>query len=221
MARPASAVTPHHDKHKLMRLGVATVAGVAVGALVPTPENAPVTTSILVGFIVAALGFAVPLIVRIMRASTQETAHYVHGLDPGRSLTDLIVFTGALASLGGVGFMLLAKDSGPTGKAVEALIAVLTVFSAWLLVHTMFALRYARHWFNAEPDCIDFHMDDQPAYSDFLYTAFAVGVSFAISDTDLQTTRVRRIALLQSWLSYLFGTVVVAATINLIAGLAG
>ena len=54
-----------------------------------------------------------------------------------------------------------------------------------------------------------------------LYTAFAVGVSFAISDTDLKTTRVRRIALGHAWLSYLFGTVAVAATINLIAGLAG
>ena len=50
--------------------------------------------------------------------------------------------------------------------------------------------------------------------------ADAVGSSFAVSDTDLRTTEVRRIALRQSWLSYLFGTVVVAATINLLAGLA-
>jgi len=64
-------------------------------------------------------------------------------------------------------------------------------------------------------------MPGPPAYSDFLYLAFAVGVSFAISDTDLRTTAVRRIALRQSWLSYLFGTVIVAATINLIAGMAG
>ncbi len=62
-------------------------------------------------------------------------------------------------------------------------------------------------------------MTGTPAYSDVLYTAFAVGVSFAISDTDLKTTRVRRIAIGQVWLSYLFGTVIVAATINLVAGL--
>ena len=67
---------------------------------------------------------------------------------------------------------------------------------------------------------IDFHTDTPPAYSDFLYTAFAVGMSYAISDTDLCTTQIRRIALRHAWLSYLFGTVVVAATINLVAGLA-
>jgi uncharacterized membrane protein len=191
-----------------------------LAALVPIPVPVPVVAHALVGFTIAALAFALPLIRRIMRADPQETQSYVEGLDPGRSITDVIVLAGALASLGGVGLMLVAK-SDPKATVAEAIIAVGAVFSAWILVHTMFGLRYARHWHNAEEGCITFHMDDEPAYSDFLYTAFAVGVSFAISDTDLRTTRVRRIALGHMWLSYLFGTVAIAATINLLAGLAG
>ncbi|MFN8045474.1 MAG: DUF1345 domain-containing protein [Dermatophilaceae bacterium] len=211
----------HHDRHKLVRLGIAVVIGTVVALLVPVPKDSGSIGSILVGFIVSALAFTLPLIVRIMRATPAETKDYVEGLDPGRSITDLVVLAGALASLAGVGMMLLAKGTSDSAKAVEALITLGAVLSGWLLIHTMYGLRYARHWHNAEEDCIDYHMDEQPAYSDFLYTAFAVGVSFAISDTDLKTTRVRRIALGHAWLSYLFGTVAVAATINLIAGLAG
>lgn len=213
-------LTPHHDRHKLMRLGIALLLGVAAGVLTPLPSGSAAASSVLVGFVVTALAFAVPLIVRMMRATPEQTKAYVDGLDPGRSVTDLVVLTGALASLAGVGMMLLAKNTSDSAKAIEALVTLGSVLSAWLLIHTMFALRYARHWHNAEEDCIDFHMDAEPAYSDFLYTAFAVGVSFAISDTDLKTTAVRRIALGHAWLSYLFGTVAVAATINLVAGLA-
>lgn len=192
-----------------------------IGAvLIPVPAGVPGIGKVLVGFIVCALGFALPLIARIMRATPAETGHYVDGLDPGPSLTDLIVLAGSLASLAGVALMLIGSAATPQAKAVQAAITLGAVFSAWLLVHTMFALRYARHWFNAEEGCIDFHMTQPPSYSDFLYTAFAIGVSFAVSDTDLCTTRVRRIALTHSWLSYLFGTVVIAATINLVAGLA-
>lgn len=216
------ATTPalHHDRHKLTRLAIAAVVAVSVSALMPAVPGVHTIGRVLIGFVICALGFAVPLIIRMLRADQIETAQHVDGLDPGRSLTDLIVFVGSLASLAGVVLMLVTKSPTTQERLIQAAITLATVFSAWLLVHTMFALRYARHWFNAEANCIDYHMQDAPAYSDFLYTAFAVGVSFAISDTDLRTTRMRRIALLHSWLSYLFGTVVIAATINLIAGLA-
>lgn len=213
-------LTPHHDWHKAKRLGLALVIGIAA-ALVPLPGGVSGVAHVLVGFSVTALGFAVPLIRLMMRATPEQTEAYADGLDPGRSVTDIVLGTSALASLAGVGLMLLTKGTSQTASVVEAGVAVATVFSAWVLVHTVFGLRYARHWHNAEEGCIDFHMPGPPAYSDFLYMAFAVGVSFAISDTDLRTTAVRRIALRQSWLSYLFGTVVVAATINLIAGMAG
>jgi uncharacterized membrane protein len=217
----AATLTAHHDRHKLVRLGIAAVLGAAVSLVLPVPPDAALAAHVLIGFTVAALAFALPLIRVILRATPEETEKYVRGLDPGRSVVDIVVLVAALASLGGVATMLLTKPTAPEAKLAEAVITIATVFSGWLLVHTMFALRYARHWFNAETDCIDYHMKQPPSYSDFLYTAFAVGVSFAISDTDLKTTRIRRIALGQAWLSYLFGTVVVAAMINALVNLAG
>jgi uncharacterized membrane protein len=216
----ATTPTPHHDRHKLTRLAIAAVVGIILGLLVPLPSGAPVAAHVLVGFSVTFLAFALPMLRRALHATPEETREYADGVDPGRSISDIVVLLAALAALAGVGLMLASGGTSKTGKISEALITFATVGSAWLVIHLTYAMRYARHWFNAEADSIDFHMDAQPAYSDFVYLAFAVGSSFAVSDTDLKTTAIRRIALHQSWVSYLFGTVIVAATINLLAGLA-
>jgi uncharacterized membrane protein len=101
---------------------------------------------------------------------------------------------------------------------VVAAVAVLSVVSSWAAVHTLLALGYARIY-NGEPEGgIDFHQSEPPQYSDFAYVAFTVGMSYAISDTDVGSSAIRRLALGHA-LSYLFGTVTLAALINLVAGL--
>lgn len=44
-------------------------------------------------------------------------------------------------------------------------------------------------------------------------------MTYQVSDTTLQTGRMRRIALCQALLSYIFGAVILAVTINLVVGL--
>ena len=44
-------------------------------------------------------------------------------------------------------------------------------------------------------------------------------MTYQVSDTDLRATSIRRAALGHALLSYLFGTVIVAITINVVAGL--
>jgi uncharacterized membrane protein len=62
-------------------------------------------------------------------------------------------------------------------------------------------------------------MASAPVWSDFAYLAFTIGMTFQVSDTDLQTSALRRIALRHMLVSYLFGAVIIAVTINLLAGL--
>ena len=97
-------------------------------------------------------------------------------------------------------------------------LAVAAVVLAWLTVHTVFTLRYARLYFQAHGG-IDFHHADRPDYRDFAYVAFTVGMTYQVSDTDLTTKTVRRAALGHALLSFLFGTAIVAMTINVVAGL--
>lgn len=49
--------------------------------------------------------------------------------------------------------------------------------------------------------------------------ALTVGMTFQVSDTDVQASLIRQAVLRQALLSYLFGTVIVATVINVIAGL--
>ena len=67
---------------------------------------------------------------------------------------------------------------------------------------------------------VDFPGGKPPDYADFAYLAFTVGMTFQISDTNLRTSSLRGIVLRHSLLSYVFGTVVVATTINLAISLA-
>ena len=83
----------------------------------------------------------------------------------------------------------------------------------------MFALRYARIDLSGGAGGIDFHTDEPPRYSDCAFVALTVGMSFAISDTDLASSTMRRTALAHALLSYLFGTVIIALLVNLVASI--
>ena len=61
--------------------------------------------------------------------------------------------------------------------------------------------------------------DDLPDYRDFAYVAFTVGMTYQVSDTDLRNRRIRRSVLFHAFLSYLYGVIIVASGVNIVAGL--
>jgi uncharacterized membrane protein len=54
---------------------------------------------------------------------------------------------------------------------------------------------------------------------DFAYLAFTIGMTFQVSDTNLTAKPIRRTALRHALISYLFGAVIVALVINIVASL--
>ena len=117
----------------------------------------------------------------------------------------------------------LVKASGAHrgAKALLTVVAVVSVFLSWAVVHKTFTLRYARLFFTGPQGGIDFHDGHKDAsYLDFAYVAFTIGMTYQVSDTDLTNRQIRSAALRHALLSYLFGTVIIAMTINVIAGLA-
>ncbi len=66
---------------------------------------------------------------------------------------------------------------------------------------------------------IDFNSDDPPAYSDFLYFSYNLGMTYQVSDTDVSSSLIRRVVLRHSLLSYVFGASILATTINLVTGI--
>ena len=142
--------------------------------------------------------------------------------DPGRELADLVLLGAAVASLIAVGVVLVGAG-GSTGdvKYARAGLAVLSVFVSWTLVHTVYTLKYARLYYSDTPGGIDFNGTGPPDYADFAYLAFTIGMTFQVSDTDIESKQIRRTALRHAWLSFPLVAVIIAASINLISGLAG
>jgi uncharacterized membrane protein len=174
----------------------------------------------LAGWDCAALVFTGWVWLAIGPMSSAATARHSTREDPGQAVTDLIVLIAAVASLGAVG-LVLAQASAARGwqQSLLAGLGVVSIVLSWFTVHTLFTVRYARLYYTSESGGVDFHQDAPPRYLDFAYLAFTIGMTFQVSDTDLQSPAVRHAALRHALLSYLFGAVILATTINLVAGL--
>ena len=147
------------------------------------------------------------------------TAAHSTGEDPPRRWAHVILLVAVLASLVGVAY-LVAGAGGGSGIA-EALVGVVAIAMSWVLVHTLFTVRYAHLYYEAGGRGVDFQGTDEPGYGDFGYLAFTLGMTFQVSDTQLTTPVIRATALRHALLSYLLGVVVIAITINLVVQLAG
>ena len=176
--------------------------------------------AILVGWDAAALCFLVWTWVRVGPMDAASTKHHANIEDRSRPISEAIVLTAGVALLAAVGLVLLRAGQSHGGtKAYLITIGIISVGLSWATVHTIFMLRYTRSHYQAPHGAVDFNEKDPPAYLDFAYLAFTVGMTFQVSDTNLTTKAVRRIALRHALMSYLFGAVIVALAINVVASL--
>ncbi|TKR27430.1 DUF1345 domain-containing protein [Cellulomonas hominis] len=200
------------SRRLLLFLGCGVLAAV-VTVVLGVPEIA-----VLVGWVVAAGG----LQLRVWRIGWPQDHRGTKRLaeEEGRTrATDAAVLGAAVISLAAVAQGLVQAGSRDLLGVVTVILCVLTVVLSWSLVNTVFALKYARHYYTGGDGGIDFGEGEAPAYSDFAYLAFTVGMSFGVADTQLVTTPIRKVGLGHALLSYLFGTVVIAGAVNLVTNL--
>jgi uncharacterized membrane protein len=206
------------DAPALIRLSVSAAIGIAVAVVMIVLGAGKLTA--LLGWDAAAMVFLGWMWATIGRLDADQTANRALRQDPGRLATDVVVLSASVASLAAVGLVLV--HAGNTKGATKELLiglGILSVMLAWSVVHTLFTLHYARLYYLDPEGGIDFNEESRPRYIDFAYVAFTVGMTFQVSDTDLKTKDVRGAVLRHAGISYVFGAVIIATTINLIAGL--
>jgi uncharacterized membrane protein len=200
-------------RYLLVSTSSGTVAAAAVAGIVPTEYW------LLVGWDVTCLVYLTTVWMEIWPRSVPETARLAEYTDPSRAVADALALSAAVASLGAVGVVLVsANRSAGLGEIVRIAVALASISLSWAVVHTVFTLRYAHLYYDGVDGGVDFN-GERPRYSDFAYLSFTIGMTFQVSDTALQTNLIRRTALLHGLLSYLFGTGILAITINLVASL--
>ena len=175
------------------------------------------------GWDAAALAFLATVWPIILRADGVHTRQLSVREDENRGAATALLVGACAASLLGVVFTLgfAGRQSGSLRLLLIGA-AMLTVTLSWTVVNTVYTLHYAHRYFAAITDGIEFGDSGgqgRPDYRDFAYVAFTIGMTYQVSDTAVRDRRIRRSVLAHALLSYLFGVVIVAGSVNLIAGL--
>jgi len=187
--------------------------------------SAPAVT--LITWISIALSIIVLDWIVILKAHPKDIREVASLEDSSRFLIFFFVLAASMVSLVAI-YLLLKSSKGQSDETVTGYIflAMAAVFVSWWMVHTVFTMRYA-HLFYTHTDKgkqpiggLEFPGDDkEPDYMDFVYFSFVVGMTFQVSDVEISSKQIRRLAWAHGLISFAFNTAIVALSINVISGL--
>ncbi|WP_224760774.1 DUF1345 domain-containing protein [Salinibacterium sp. ZJ450] len=200
-------------------MSVALAVGVAVGLAVGFTVSW--TFAPALGWVAAAIIFLSWTWLVIGRFDGAQTSRHATMEDRSRLVAEVLLLCASIASFGTIALILI--EAGSVQGALKlwlVALALATIAVSWLLVTTVFTLRYAHLYYRNNPGGINFNQKESPRYTDFAYLAVTIGATFQVSDTNLETHDIRMTALRHSLLSYVLGVFVLATAINLVSGLA-
>lgn len=208
------------------RLAASVLVGAAVFASVPSQHLTDIR--LLLGWDAACLAFLILAGIVMAFADARETCRSTVDQDQSGFALLSVALLAACASVFAILFLLsYVKGAAAPEKVFYLALAVSAITGSWLMVHTLFAFHYAHSYYRgrAVPDGVRddggmrFPGSALPHYMDFLYFSFVIGMTSQVSDVAITAHGVRRAALLHGVLSFAFNTLILALTINIVAGL--
>lgn len=218
-AHPLAGLHPLARLRAWHRLVIALLSGVLTASAVP---DALWETRLLTGWLTAALLYLGLVWWGVGRLDGAATRLRATAYDPGNLALYTLVVAASFVSLAGV---LLVTDAarGMSGLARwgHIALALAALAATWLLIQTVFALRYARRYYQADGQGLSFPGGVQPDYLDFAYFAAVIGMTAQVADVAITTTAMRRLVLAHGLVSFAFNLLVLALTLNLLANALG
>jgi len=204
------------------RLLLGLAGGVAT-ALLPMPLSWP-----LRGLIGWSVGVAVYLALAwwlCERFDAERTRERAQAQDePSVVLFFLMLLASMVCVAAIVAMMQQGGELPGSQRTLHVAVSVVALVASWLFIQTIFAFRYAHRYYQAEqrqgPDGpgLQFPGEEAPDYFDFLYYAHVVGMTSQVSDVQVTSRGMRRLTLVHSVLSFGFNMLVLALSINVVAG---
>jgi uncharacterized membrane protein len=221
---PAAERPPEHPSRPAwIRLTVGIIVGLAASVLVPTRLGG--TLKIIAAWDASAFAMAGLAWWFIVSAPPARTRVWAASTDPGRLVIGGLVILASAFSLFATGYALRDARTCPTNARPLFLgLGLLAVVASWLLTHTMYSLRYAHLYYRdglEREGGLAFPGGKHPAYIDFAYYAFTVGMCFQVSDVTITTSHLRRETLAHALLSFTYNTVILAVAVNFAIGTLG
>jgi uncharacterized membrane protein len=179
----------------------------------------------LAGWNAGGYALAVVSWLRITACDCDRTAARAAAEDPGRNAVyALVVLTSAASLLGATVLVRHNQHMLPGETGLRFVLCVSTVLLSWVLTHTAFTLRYAHLYYREDQEGVggvEFPGGGAPAYLDFAYLAFTIGMCFQVSDSTITSRQIRSSVLLHAALSFFYNTAILAFVLNLVFGHAG
>ena len=211
------------SRHVTTRPRLFIAAGVGLVTTFATPGIDDVMARSLLGWNIAVWLYLVLAGVLMLRADHEHLRRAAIAQAEGAGTVLTLVIVAAIVSIVAIVIELSAARQGNHHRWPHLLLALATVTGSWLLLPTLFAMSYASlHYHQARGGGLRFpeHGDGfRPDYADFLYFSFTIAVASQTSDVVVTDRSMRRLVLLQSVLSFMFNTTILAFTVNIAAGL--
>jgi len=201
------------------RVATSAVCGALVAAVVAFVTVWQLV--VLASWIVTATVLLVWVWVEIGRLDASTTARVATREDDSRAASRSVLVASSVLSLAAIVTALHRASSASSGlDAALTAASLVAVVVSWLVVNTVFVLRYAHLYYNGEAvGGVSFPGDQAPFYRDFAYLGFTVGMTFQVSDTAITDDTFRATVLRHALLSFVFSIAIIAMTINVVAGL--
>jgi uncharacterized membrane protein len=221
--QPEEEVPEHPSRPAWVRLAFGLAAGAV--AILLMPARFGLTMRVVAAWDAAALTIGTLAWWFIGSASSRRTRAWAASEDPGRKAIGVLVIVASTFSLFATGYALRAsRTCSADSRALFLVLGLLAVALSWGLTHTMFTLRYAHLYYRdglEHEGGLVFPGQAHPAYVDFAYFAFTVGMCFQVSDVSVTNQRLRRETLTHAALSFAYNTVILAVAVNFAVGTLG
>ena len=185
-------------------------------------------TSALLGWSGLCLSYIGGALLSMAESSPDDMRAKAAQDDQARAVILTLVLVAAAAAIGAIGLELsLAKTAQGPERALRVALAFVTVAASWFTVHLVFALHYAHGYYDRAADGagdtgglrFPGEENEAPDYWDFLHFAVIVGVAAQTADVAIASRELRRLNTVHALFAFAFNTLIVALTINLLAGL--
>jgi uncharacterized membrane protein len=222
---PIATFRAFRDRPRMIgAIGLGLVVALALYAV---PNDLRWSTRCILAWDSAAGAFIVLMTLMMLDCGIDQIQARAAAQDEGRGLTLALSVISATTSILAIAAELsLAKSDHGLVKALRVGLAFATICISWYFTHLIFALHYAHEYYSPDPHGPDpqrgglgFPGGDAADYWDFVHFAVVIGVASQTADISFTSKALRRIGTIHGVLSFVFNTVVLALTINLLAGL--
>ncbi len=209
------------------RLAGGAACGIVTFFLMPA-TLAPLTRAI-VAWDIGCTAFLI-LVAAMFRAERlSQMAADAASQEEGEWTVFYLAVVAAAASVAAlVGDYAASSDLPASVRAAHIGLVAATLLLSWLMMHTLFALRYAHAFyahFEGDPSGrnvrggLDFPGGEPPDYWDFLHFSLVLGMTCQTADVQISSRKMRRLATAHGFISFVFNAVILALSVNFGASL--